>query len=326
MTGRFVPQPPSTNTLKWLASGSKLLDALSPDLNSKINKFAATIPCYPYIPLPTFTATYNEFTPAERPANMSEFLTRKKPRINSFVENSNEKDIYKRIKQEIPNFDYGAIDNFEGRIPKYALNITNKSLPNIPSFTDYTNIEYTLSNYTQIKNIPSITLKSDEKFKMSGFGDFLLGLSYNDYVSEISTTTKETADCSVYHWAKEYLKYMYGGDLTFQALDNLKHRSIYLGFYNIEISKIYFTTVRENGTKINSAKPLDCKTVARVIESKVFYGVPTFDLSENADKTSLTDFEIKWNIIGAEDLIKTYQVLTDEPASNYPKWNDLERV
>ena len=321
MTGRFVPQPPNTNSLKWLVSSSKILGSVNPALKDKLNQFAATIPSYPYIPLPNFTASYKVFKPEQQPSDVNyQFNTGIKPHTNTLDVNPLE-NIEKRLKEEIPDFSYDDIEAFEGRIPKYSLFISNENLEDLPPFTDYTN-QAELSSYTTIKNIPSASLKTDNKFKMAGFGDFLLGLSYNDYIGEIATVTKETADCSVYYWAKKYLEYMYGNSNN-QPLDNFKHRSIYLGYYNIKISKIYFTNKDQDGRDILQTRALrNQKTIARVIESRIFYGVPTFDLSESVDKTSLTDMEIKWNIIGNEKIVKKYQILSDELGSKYPIWKE----
>ena len=113
---------------------------------------------------------------------------------------------------------------------------------------------------------------------------------------------------------KKYLKYMYGSDDTTSGINSAKHRSLYKGYYDIEIYKIYFDGKSE-------------KELKRVKESRIFHGVPTFNLTEKvSDKIS--DFEIKWHIIGLEKTEIVHEHIdyysTDSNFDEYGKWEKTD--
>lgn len=308
MTGRFVPMPPGANDLRFT-----LAELPIPALNSVVEWLGA-LPSYPYIPLPNAVPKYKIFTVPQmveeadiwKSIDVSTYMIKSKWELLKDLEDRESQNSQKGTKPSFypSQFGYDQIKDFEGHVTVYDLQIVKPSsldaaMPDFVGDKEGSWAERPLSAFTTITEIPEAEIKTGSTYQLGEFGTFLLSLSYMDYVAAIKTSTRETAECDCYKWGKAFIKWMYDNDKP----SKYRHRSIYKSYYNIIISKIYY-------------KKSPDKPIARIIESRTFHGVPSFNLTEPINDQKLQEFQITWNIIGHENVVTTEQFIVNDKATS----------
>ena len=308
MTGRFVPQPPIINEVRFTTSDISAF--VGRDIENPFSNILGYIPSYPYIPLPSAKNFFNQKVLALKwdvqalaQPETSHYLPEWKPlgdlqsREKYFGKEATDSNVPSYYLSE---FGYEKIKDFEGHVTTYDLRIEKpQNAPaELPSFA--CNEEgflkgRSLAYFTNITAIPDAELKNNNTYQLGEFGSFLLSMNYQNYVSTIQTKTLETAECDCYQWGKAFIEYFYGSSEPIKY----RHRSLYKSYYNIVISKIYYMSE-------NISKPHPIK---RVIEEKTFFGVPSFNLTEPVQDNRLQEITITWNIIGQDSVVKQEQYI-----------------